>query len=202
MSSMHKITFEKYEKLDENVSLPDVLKELTHPGELVEWPLPDCLHVMKNGRARIAQGSLAFGADNPVITTKQLTKELESMNIGTVFEEHNTFDLLKDEPALTGFQLRNLLMRWEASEVTDALFMLPLVALNLAIRNPVISVLTRIQLLEVTFHILFRTAKVYPQTGKRHVICSLLSLCLATSYANTYFTIHLSGTSSYPYHPS
>jgi hypothetical protein len=62
---------------------------------------------MKNGRVRIANGSLAFGANDPVITAKQLTKELESMNIGTVFEAHHTFDLLKYDLALTAFQLGN-----------------------------------------------------------------------------------------------
>jgi hypothetical protein len=75
------------------------------------------------------------------------------MNIVTVFEAHNTLDLLKDDLALTAFKLGNLLTIWEASDVTGAFFMPPLVALNLALRNPVISVLTRMQLLEATFHV-------------------------------------------------
>jgi hypothetical protein len=133
LSSIHKRTFEKYEKLDDNVSLPDVVKELTQTGQLVEWSVSDFLHFMKNGRARIAKGSLAFGANDPVITAKQLMKELESMNIGTVFEAHNTLDLLEDDLALTAFQLGNLLALREASDVTGAFFILPLRALNLAI---------------------------------------------------------------------
>jgi hypothetical protein len=113
VSSLHKITFEKYEKLDDNVSLPDVVRELTHTGQSVEWRISDFLHFVKNGRARIAKGSLAFAANDPVIMAKQLTKELESMNIGTVFEAHNISDLLKDDVALTIFRLGNLLRVWE-----------------------------------------------------------------------------------------
>jgi hypothetical protein len=45
--------------------------------------------------------------NDPVITAKQLTKKLESMNIGTVFEAHNTLGLLKDDIALTAFQFGN-----------------------------------------------------------------------------------------------
>jgi hypothetical protein len=98
MSSIHKITFAKYEKLHDNVSFSDVVKELTHTGQLVEWSASDFLHLMKNGGARIAKGSLSFGADDAGITAKQPTKELESMNIGTVFEARNTLDLLKNDP--------------------------------------------------------------------------------------------------------
>jgi hypothetical protein len=97
LSSIHKRTFEKYEKLDDTVSLPDVVKERAHPGRSVEWPVSDFLHSMTNSCAMIAKGSLAFGANDPVITTKQLTKKLDSMNIGTVFEAR---DLSYDEDAV------------------------------------------------------------------------------------------------------
>jgi hypothetical protein len=83
-------------------------------------------------------------------------KELDCMNIGAVLESHSTLDLLNDNLALSTFQLENILTRWEASDVTGTFFMLPLVALNLVIRNPAISVQTRMQLLEITLHVFSR----------------------------------------------
>jgi hypothetical protein len=87
-----------------------------------------------------------------------------------VLESHSTLDLLKDELALSTFQFENLLMLSEGSDVTGTFFMLPLVALNLAIRNPAMSVQTRMQLLEVTFHVFFKMARRSPQAGKQFKI--------------------------------
>jgi hypothetical protein len=121
----------------------------------------------ETARARSATGSLAFDANPPVVTATQFRKELDCMNIGGVLESHGTLDLLKDDLALSAFQLENLLMRWEASDVTGTFFMLPLVALNLAPRNPAISVQTRMQRVDVTSDVFFKMAKLDPQTGKQ-----------------------------------
>jgi hypothetical protein len=158
VSSNHKQTFETYQKLGVHMSLPKVVKGLTRTGALMKWPVSDSLHVMRNAHARIARGSLAFDVHYPLVTAKQLTKELDSMNIGTVVEARDMLDLLKDDLALKPFQLGNLLTVWEASEVTGAFFMFPLVTLNLATRNPAISVWTKISLLEVAFHVVFEMA--------------------------------------------
>jgi hypothetical protein len=47
-----------------------------------------------------------------------------------------------------------------------AYYMLPFVSLNLAIRNPAISIDTRTDLLQAAFLAFFRMAKQRPMTGK------------------------------------
>jgi hypothetical protein len=81
VSLIQKGTFGRYEKLDVNVSLLDVVKELTKTGPPMKWPVSDFLHLMTNADATTAKGSLAFDANSPAVTAKQLTNEVDCMNI-------------------------------------------------------------------------------------------------------------------------
>jgi hypothetical protein len=65
-------------------------KRLRKTNALMKGRVSDFLHFVKNARARIAKGSLAFDANSPVVTAKQLTKDLDSMNIGKLLEGHST----------------------------------------------------------------------------------------------------------------
>jgi hypothetical protein len=154
-----------YKDFDSNSSIAEIVNHLTNNGGnyLICWPISDFLHLLKNARTRIATGTLAFdGAAEEVITASNLNQILE---LGKDLEAHNPLDLLKDDLALRGFTLGNLMKLWANAKLTGVYFLMPFVALNLAIRNNLISIDTRLHLIQVAFSIFFQMIKEYPETG-------------------------------------
>jgi hypothetical protein len=111
------------------------------------------------------------------------------------FEGCKPLDLLKDDFAIQAFKLEHLLSVWtgarldqgvvdepaplpgvqsgtqddphedSAPDMIGAYFLLPFVALSLALRNPVLSMQVRMVLLQVAFTAFFEYVKYYPECG-------------------------------------
>jgi hypothetical protein len=170
MNAIHQAHFERYVNL--GAEMNTILLHLTHDGKdpLLEWPVSDLLHLMKNARSRLALGSLAFNGQTPtIITGASVTYSLKSQEnrqqSGSVFQARRPLDLLKDDLALQALSLENLLKLWSVGDVAGAYFLLPFVSLSLSVRVPALSMNTRLALIQVAFAIFFRMITNYPQTG-------------------------------------
>jgi hypothetical protein len=82
-----------------------------------------------------------------------------------IFCARSPLDLRKDYLALEALTLENLLTDWRSGNVSAAYFMLPFVALNLAVRNPRFSVERRKSLIAIAFNVFFAMIKTFPETG-------------------------------------
>jgi hypothetical protein len=165
VANFHEQSYNLYKDHETNVSLEVIVNQLTgngaHPLEC--WPISDFLHLLKNARTRIATGILTFNAHTTeVISAISLNQTLK---LGKDLEAHNPLDLLKDDLALRVFTLGNLIKLWGTLNMLGTYFLMPFVALNLAIRNDLISRETRLGLIQVAFSIFFRMLKEYPTTG-------------------------------------
>jgi hypothetical protein len=166
VSNIHKTTCDLYRHCGTNISPEVIVNQFTDNGarHLICWPISDFLHLLKNARTRIATGTLAFDASiEEVISAAGLNQTLQ---LGTDLLAHNPLDLLKDDLALRVFTLGNLLKLWAKRQLTGVYFLMPFVALNLAIRNDLLSQVTRLQLIQLAFSIFFRMLKNYPETGE------------------------------------
>jgi hypothetical protein len=138
------------------------------PNGFKEWPITDLLHLEKNGRGKLAQNMLAVdGRNQKVITGANVADDLESERMRKVLCASSPLDLLKDHLALETFTLPNLLELWRCGNATAAYFMVPFVALDLAVRNPALTVPARQGLIETAFSAFFDMAIEYPNTGSR-----------------------------------
>jgi hypothetical protein len=60
-----------------------VIDKLGNLKKWMSWPIPDLLHLLKNARARLALGQLAYsGKSKQTITAESVTQHLVSQNIG------------------------------------------------------------------------------------------------------------------------
>jgi hypothetical protein len=166
-SEFHTAAFQRYGAFGDNITLLEVVGFLTQNGtvQLHCWPISDFLHLLKNARSRIARGRLALGAETAETITAQSLNGL--LNLGRDLAGHSALELLQDDLALRVFTLGNLLVLAKGGQYTGVYFFMPLVALNLAIRNELISKETRLQLIQVAFSIFFRMKKSFPDTGKK-----------------------------------
>jgi hypothetical protein len=76
--------------------------------------------------------------------------------------------LLKDHLALQAFTLDNLVALWFKRDVEGAYFMMPLVALNLTMRCPILSIETRLDLLKNAFKVFFKMVREFPSRSGRY----------------------------------
>jgi hypothetical protein len=149
----------------------------------------------KNARSRKALGTLAFNAGRQhIVMGKKLTKNLLKDH-KHFFEARKPLDLLKDDLVIQAFILGQLLSVWtrahldegiadepatlpgvhsgtqddphenSAPDMIGAYFLLPFVALSLALRDRVLSMQARMVLLQVAFPAFFEYVKHYPECG-------------------------------------
>jgi hypothetical protein len=168
MDAEHVRCFEGYAGIDGG--LEGTVRHLAGRGDLVEWPISDLLHLMKNARARLALGVLAFdGGTSHVIGGDSITRRLTARRTTREFQARRSLDLLKDDLAIHAFTLENLFALWEAGESSGAYFVLPFVALSLATRNELLPVATRLALLEIAFQVFFSYVRAFPVTLSRSI---------------------------------
>jgi hypothetical protein len=108
--------------------------------------------LLKNGRRRAVRTvkGLALSADMPGMTARYLRKHLELGNVG-VLGADSTLDMLRDDLALRLFNLDNLVKLGEREVPTAFIFLMPLTALNVAVRCGVLGSATRKNLLKIAF---------------------------------------------------
>jgi hypothetical protein len=166
VSGAHHQAFSLYSHFAVGVDLTTIVSHLTDNGtrDLTHWPISDLLHLMKNARARVVMGLLAFTSGARTINGDSLN---EVLTVGRALTDCTALDLLKDELALYTFTLHNLLKLYNHADFDGAYFLLPFVALNLAVRNPVLTNGTRLDLIQAAFHVFFSMIKNYPRTGAR-----------------------------------
>jgi hypothetical protein len=137
---------------------------------MMEWPISDLLHLMKNARARLALALLAFTAKTRYyITGDSVTENLSGTHTTRDFQARKPLDLLKDDLAIDSVTLPNLLALWDKDDVNGAYFLLPYVALSLAMRNELLSVDTRLGLFEVAFQVFFDYVQHFPKTSRSKI---------------------------------
>jgi hypothetical protein len=166
VSKIHDDACNSYRGAEINVSLEVIVNYLTdnRAHYLKCWPISDFLHLLKNARTRIATGTLTFA-----VTAEELISAgglNEILRLGKDLVASNPLDLLRDDLALRVFTLGNLMKLWSHKKMTGVYFLMPYVALNLAIRNDLLSRATRLHLIQVAFSIFFRMLKDYPATGQ------------------------------------
>jgi hypothetical protein len=164
-AKIHTEAFTKYDQCDGNLDL--AVCQVTKDGtlEMTEWPVSDLLHLLKNARARLAKGMLAFCAwGEEVVTGEAVTHALGKENVGNIFEACNPLDLLKDDLALEAFSPGNLMGLWEQNK-TGAYYMLPFVCLRLAVMTDGMTPELRLDLLCIAFRMFFKMKVEYPATG-------------------------------------
>jgi hypothetical protein len=179
----HEKAFQRYAKLG-TTNLALIVRALTANGQkdLIDWPVSDPLHLMKNARSREALGTLALTAKNPdVVTAKTLTENLPKED-KHVLQARRSLDLLKDDLAIQAFSLDNLVTVWSGGnpdnipecatperegDPTGGYFLAPFVALSLALRNESLGVRARLDLVQVAFSFFFTTLTNYPECGKK-----------------------------------
>jgi hypothetical protein len=166
MNPAHTAAFAKYQ--DFQGGLAEIVAQLiaSDPDGLSEWPIPDLLHMEKNARAKLATSNLALhSASGTTLTARSVADDLNSDRMRKVLTARSRLDFLKDGFALETFTLENLIELWQSGHPIAAYFMLPWVALNLAVRNPTFTVETRLSLIEVAFTVFFDVFHNYPETG-------------------------------------
>jgi hypothetical protein len=167
MNPFHDEAFQKYANSDG--VLRNIVNDLTDNGrvDLMEWPISDFLHLLKNARSRLAKSTLGLtGETLKHFTAASVAKDLKSKRMREILCADSALDLLKDHLALETFTLENLLKLWECGDATEAYFMLPFVCLNLGMRNPKMTVGTRQGLVQTGFSVFFDMATHYPATGQ------------------------------------
>jgi hypothetical protein len=163
VNPLHRSAFNRYATFDVNARLGDIVASLTEDGLLICWPTPDLLHLMKNARGRIASGVLAFNSSSAPISGDFMN---EKLGLARLWTAHAPLDLLKDELALRAFSLDHLVaLLGNDGNLGAAYFLLPFVCLNLAVRNPELCKMTRLDLIETAFSVFFRMIKNYPETA-------------------------------------
>jgi hypothetical protein len=168
---LHTEAFARY--LKSSGLLEDIIDLLTDHGlkDLIEWPISDFFHLLKNVRARLATSKLSLDADAMIfLTALSVAASLKSDPMRKILCAHSSLDFLKDHLALATFTLENLLKLWSAGDADAAYFLLPFVALNLAVRNSEMTVDTRKGLIQIAFTVFFEMALNYPETGREHGI--------------------------------
>jgi hypothetical protein len=166
MNGMHNDSFAKCAK--STGTLGEIIARLTnnYTTDLSQWPISDLLHLEKNARAKLASGMLALhGGSTISISAASVADTLESDRMRKILCANSPLDKLKDHLALETFTLEVMLELWRRGDVHGAYFMLPFVALNLAVRNPAVTVETRRELIGVAFSVFFDMFKEYPTTG-------------------------------------
>jgi hypothetical protein len=161
----HLETFKQHDKCRGDLDL--AVCQVTKDGtvELIQWPVSDLLHLLKNARSRLAKGTLSFyGRADEVLTGKTVTRTLGKVNVGTNVEAQSSLDLLKDNLALEAFCPGNLLRLWETNK-TGGYFMLSFVSLRFAVMTEVLAAEMRLGLLRVAFYMFFKMMEGYPCTG-------------------------------------
>jgi hypothetical protein len=120
----------------------------------------------KNARAKLATSNVALHSESgTTLTARSVADDLNSERMRKVLTARSRLDFLKDGLALEAFTLENLIELWQSGHPAAAYFMLPWVALNLAVRNPTFTVETRLSLIEVAFTVFFDVFHNYPETG-------------------------------------
>jgi hypothetical protein len=104
VSDAHKQAFALYSDAPVDEDLENIVNHIVkNDAEVLKhWPISDLLHLMRNARARIAMGRLAFDSGCWQITGDGLG---EILDMEKVFTAHGSLDLLKDELALATFTL-------------------------------------------------------------------------------------------------
>jgi hypothetical protein len=167
MNALHTEAFAKYK--DFAGGLAEIVAQLIalDPDSLSQWSIPDLFHMEKNACAKLATSNLALHSESHTrITAESVADDLKSERMRKVLTARSNLDFLKDSLALETFTLDNLIELWQSGNPTAAYFMLPWVALNLAVRNPAITVETRLSLIDVAFTVVFDVFHNYPETGK------------------------------------
>jgi hypothetical protein len=170
MNRCHSIAWGMYRHLggDFPTIVPALRDEWAKLKNWMPWPIPDLLHLLKNGRARLAMGQLAYsGTSTETITAASITRHLISQNIGETMLARKPLNLVKDHLALEAFSLKNMLALWCAHDVTGTYYMLPFTSLNLAMRCEVLTVQTRYDLLQNAFTAFAYMLKYYPSPSGR-----------------------------------
>jgi hypothetical protein len=173
MSVCHMIAWRLYQDLSGDLTklLPILIDRLTKLKKWMPWPIPDLLHLLKNARARLALGQLAYsGTSKQTITAASVTQHLISQNIGETIMARKPLDLLKDHLALEAFSLKNMLTLWRARHVTGTYFMLPFTSLNLTMRCEVLTIQTRCDLLQNAFTAFSDMLNHYPSPSGRNAL--------------------------------
>jgi hypothetical protein len=166
MNELHNQAFAQYEH--SNGVLADVLHEVTRGATipLTEWPISDLIHLETNARAKLATSILALlGGSQRTLMAKRVADNLQSERMRQILCDRKPLDFLKDDLALETFTLENLLKLWGAGNPTAAYWMSPFVALNVALRNPRITIQARLGFIPTAFSVFFDMAKDYPETG-------------------------------------
>jgi hypothetical protein len=173
MNLCHLIAWRMYQGLggDLRKIIPVLIQKLHQLKTWMPWPIPDLLHLLKNARARLALGQLAYsGTSTETITAASVTQNLVSQNIGETILARKPLDLLKDHLALEAFSLNNMLALWRARDVTGTYFMLPLTALNLTMRCEVLTLKTRCDLLQNALTAFSDMLEHYPSPSGRNAL--------------------------------
>jgi hypothetical protein len=166
MEEKHREFFRKYEDM-KTVNLDNVVAELEGQDAFHRWPVSDPLHLVKNARSRLVGGALAFTADGHEISGPMIHKELELEGEERAFEAKGNLDAMRDDLALQVFTMKNLLALAEKRDDAAGIYFLPWVCLCHAIRNPRLSIPTRLDLLAVAFYMFFVMKRCYPKTGRK-----------------------------------
>jgi hypothetical protein len=176
MRVCHLIAWRMYQDMGGDLRriIPALIEKLVNLEKWMPWPIPDLLHLLKNARARLALGQLAYsGTSKQTITAATVTQHLVSQNIGETILARKPLDLLKDHLALEAFSLKNMLALWRARDVTGTYFMLPLTALNLTMRCELLTIATRCDLIQNAFTAFSEMLNHYPSPSGRNPLLQI-----------------------------
>jgi hypothetical protein len=169
MNELHNDTFALYQ--NSNGMIPDILQELTEGGgrPLTKWPIPDLLHMEKNARAKLATNAMALhGESERAFTAESIAANLQSERMKKVRPPTSGF--LEGRPRIGHFhagESSQALGVWQVASgnPTAAYWMSPFVALNCAVRNPKITISSRLELIQSAFTVFWDMINDYPATG-------------------------------------
>jgi hypothetical protein len=134
-------------------------------GIMTRMPITDLFHWFKNCRMRLLNSSagLSIGPELPTVTVDSIMESLHMEEKTNVFENRSGLDSLKDCLALELFKLDNLVQVGESGNIIGFFYLLPLVALNIAVRCPSISIQTRLDLINLAHRELMGQLQTMPE---------------------------------------
>ena len=118
---------------------------------LSEIPITDPLHIGKNMRSRILNGTVSLRIDGRDDFTAHQMEEV--LKLGDALTDKSPTGKMKDFYVLEIFNLKNFFELMKQKQFSMALYILPLATWFEALRNPNLTFQARLEFLEFTFQI-------------------------------------------------
>jgi hypothetical protein len=133
-----------------------IVEMLVGAGKMVDWPVSDFLHLLKNVRMQLAGNEIADGRGGAPFSAKSLNKHL-----GTLpgLRDTRASTAQRDADALQLVQPEVIAKCFAGDERSAARYLLPWTLLMIVIREPAVSREARLQLLTIAFAIFYTSAK-------------------------------------------